>query len=208
MPRQLEANKSSEDFLVSSGIPINEALPLIEAPDKLTPQSPVSVAQRSLVLGYITLTGFGWSGQEVQNQLEKWNLYNYASDLEKALLTKTSFTQQEKVNATWLPECIQSFAWGLGLVELGHFKHCDDNLVEHFPILKDPDAFIQGAALRPFSEIYFQSDLHYRLHWASRDGRLHKEAATLDEGLIRERRKAMDWMIGVSDDWDDMHSDT
>jgi hypothetical protein len=205
---QKEAKARSESFLVANGIKINKALPFIEAPEELTPQLPAAVAQRSLVLGYIAFIGFGQTGPAMQSQLEKWNLYNHASFKEKALLAKSHYTEQEKINASWLPECIQSLAWGLTLTKLDHFYHCDDDLVTKFPIEKDPSPFLEGASLRPFSEIYFQSDLLYRLHWAARNSRLVGEKTKLSEGLIRERRKAMDWMLGVSKDWDEIPSDT
>ena len=71
-----------------------------------------------------------------------------------------------------------------------------------------PAAFIASAALRPFEEIYRQADLHYRLHWAARNARLTGAEFPVTEGFIRERRKALDWVIGVEPDWDEIPSDT
>ena len=208
MKIQEKAKTQSEAFLIKNGIPVNKALPFIEAPEELAPQPADAVARRSLVLGYIIGIGFGQPGSRLKAELEKWDLYQYVSNSEKALLTSNNIKEQEKINATWQTECVQSLAWGLGLADLDHFRRCDDNLGPKFPIMQDPTIFIQRAALRSFDEIYFESDLLYRLHWASRNARLHGNQTNLTEGLIRERRKAVDWMIGVAEDWDEIPSDT
>ena len=121
----------------------------------------------------------------------------------RELLSKAEYTQQEKVNAVWLVECVQGLAWCLSLVELDPFKHCDDNLASHFPQpFGNPSKFISQAKLRPLGEIFQQVDLHYRLHWAARNARLRGRSCKIAEGFISERRKALDWAIGVELDWD------
>jgi hypothetical protein len=208
MNLQTDAKTKSEAFLEARGIRVNAALPFIEAPEELRPVSAHDVARRSLVLGYMIGIGFRQPGSRLKAQVEKWGLYQSTSSAERMLLDKEEYSQQEIVDATWLTECVQSLAWGLGLAELDHFRGCDNDLGPKFPIMSDPAGFIAGARLRDFEDIYYQSDLLYRLHWASRDDRMHGRAATLDEGLIRERRKAMDWMLGVEADWDEVPSDT
>jgi hypothetical protein len=104
---------------------------------------------------------------------------------------------------------MQSFAWCLGLAALDCFKHCDDDLASRFPDpFADPSGFIEAATLRPFDEIYRMADLHYRLHWATRQSRLMAGDFPISEGFVRERRKALDWVIGVEPDWDEVPSDT
>ncbi len=123
--------------------------------------------------------------------------------------SRSEHTQQEKVNATWLTECVQSLAWCMGLVELNPFRRCDDDLASHFPApFTDPSGFISDAVLRPLDEIYQQADLHYRLHWADRNARLIGTQCSVDEGLISERRKPLDWVIGVEADRDEIPLDT
>ena len=208
MNLQAEAKSKSEAFFKARGIRVNEALPFIEAPEELRPVSAQDVARRSLVLGYMIGIGYRQPGSRLKAQIEKWGLYQSTSSAERALLEKEEYSKQETVDATWLTECVQSLAWGLGMVELDHFRRCDEDLGPKFPIMTDPSSFVTAARLREFEDIYFQSDLLYRLHWASRDDRMHGRTATLDEDLIRERRKAMDWMLGVEADWDEVPADT
>lgn len=203
------AKAASHEFLRLHSIEINENLPLIETINELRPQDGRSVAIRSIVLSHVIGLGFGADAKRLQASLRDFGLFEYASPKERELLSKAEHTQQEKVNATWLVECVQSLAWCLGLVDLDPFRHCDDNLASHFPPpFGDPSSFISHAKLRPLDEIYQQVDLHYRLHWAARNARLTGRLCKIAEGFISERRKALDWTIGVELDWDEVPLDT
>ena len=192
------------------GFPVIEHLPTLEAPEDLSPQSAQAVARRSMVICHVLGIGFGGSATELYEAVSRWGLLPFASAEEIRLLTTETPTKQEKINATWLTECMQSFAWCLGLAELDCFRHCDDDLASRFPepYTADPSSFIETATLRPFEEIYRMADLHYRLHWAARHSRLMAGKFPISEGFVRERRKALDWVIGVEPDWDEVPSDT
>jgi hypothetical protein len=203
------AKATSHEFLRRHCVEVNETMPLIEALEELSPQDAPSVATRSIVLCYVIGIGFGADARRLKASLDGYGLYGHASAQEQALLSRSEHTPQEKVNATWLTECVQSLAWCLGLVELNPFQRCDDDLASHFPQpFTDPKGFISTASLRPIDEIYQQVDLHYRLHWAARNARLMGRRSTVDEGLVSERRKALDWVIGVESDWDGIPLDT
>jgi hypothetical protein len=203
------ARSQSQTFLRRNGIQINETLPLIEAPSDLRPRSASDVATRCVVLGHVIGIGFGAQASRLRAALEAFGLFEFASEAEKDLLTRDEHSEQERINATWMVECVQSFAWCLALADLDPFRRCDEDLASHFPApFADPRRFISGARLRSFDEIYQQADLHYRLHWATRNARLTGSACRAEEGLIGERRKALDWTIGVAEDWDEVPMDT
>jgi hypothetical protein len=203
------AKAKSHDFLKSNLIEINESLPLIETLEESNPQNAQSVALRIVVLNHIIRVGYGADAKSMKESLEKFNLFQYASAREQNLLSRSEHTQQEKINATWHTECVQSLAWCLGLVGLNPFSLCDKNLVTHFPEpFIDPSNFVSAATLRSLDEIYEQVDLHYRLHWAVRNAQLSGRQTKLVGGLISERRKALDWVIGVESNWDEIPLDT
>lgn len=204
-----EVKNRSHDILVAQGVRINESLPLIEAPNELNPQSAESVARRAVVLVHVAGIGFGQQGARMMAPLKQFRLLQYASAQEIRLLNADAYTEQERTNAAWLVECIQALGWCLGFVDLDPFTRCDDDLASHFPkLFADPSDFIANATLRPFTELYQQADLHYRLHWAARNDRLVGAHSPLEEGVILERRKAIDWVIGVESDWDEMPLNT
>jgi hypothetical protein len=203
------AKRQSHDFLAKHGVRINETLPFIEGPAELNPQSSENVARRAIVLGHIIGIGFGQPGSTMKAPLEQFGLLQFASANETRLLNADVYTEQEKIDASWLVECMQAIGLCFGFVNLDPFAGCDDDLASHFPApFTDPSDFIATATLRPFDEIYQQADLHYRLHWAARNARLYGTDTPIQEGVIKERRKAIDWVVGVESDWDEMPMDT
>ncbi len=205
-----EAKAASQEFLEQHSVEINGSLPLIESLDDLRPQDASAVAIRSIVLCYVIGIGFGADPSRLKSALEEFGLFEQASEKERELLSRSRYSQQEKINATWQTECVQSLAWCLGLIEeLNPFRRCNDDLADNFPPpFSDPAGFIAEAALRPIEEIYQQVDLHYRLHWAARNARLLGRSGGVEEELISERRKALDWVIGVGSNWDEIPLDT
>jgi hypothetical protein len=200
---------ASHQFLRDHGIAINESLPCLEDRDDLDPQDALAVARRCVVLNYVIGTAFSADPLELNQYLTEIGLIDYASSREKELFRRAQHSEQEKINSGRLVECVQCLAWCMGLVELDPFKGCDNNLASHFPgPFIDPSDFINHARLRPFEEIYQQADLHYRMHWAARNARLKGTACAVSEELIMERRRALDWVLGVEDDWDEVPSDT
>ena len=206
-PAKIKA--SSTKSLKSMGILVPDHLPTLEEESALAPKSATAVAYRCSVLNQIIGIGFGADIGGLREALIKYELLEYASDHESEMLSRRVATAQEKIDAEWLVECMQSFAWCLGLADLNLLQHCDDDLTSCYPTPhEDPSAFIDASELRPFTEIYRQADLHYRLHWAARNARLNGDDFPVSESIIRERRRALDWVIGVEDNWDDVPSDT
>jgi hypothetical protein len=203
------AKTNSHEILRRYGIQINDSLPEIEPREEMHPQDARSVAIRCVVLSHVIGVGFGGDTVRLKGLLEEFDLYRCASPREQDLLSKHEHTEQERLDATWLTECVQSLAWCLGLVKLDPFRRCDDDLASHFPRpAADPRYFISKAALLPFDEIYQQADLHYRLHWAARNARLMGQRCRVGEEFIGERRKALDWVVGVATNWDEIPDNT
>jgi hypothetical protein len=203
------AKTTSHQFLRDHDIPINDHLPLLEGPTELKPQNAEAVARRCVVLSYVIGIAYGADVPKLNQYLKDIGLLSYASSKERQLLGREKHSEQEQINAGWIAECVQSLAWCMGLVELNPFCGCDENLASHIPRpFVDPSEFIAGAELRPFEEMYQQADLHYRLHWAARNASLTGTPCAVSEELIMERRKPLDWVIGVEEDWDKVPGDT
>jgi hypothetical protein len=200
-------NKSSR-YLRSIGIDVPEHLPQIECLDEVKPRTAQDIAGRLSALAYVIGLGFNAKGKDLLEQLNKYNLMPYVSHYEKELLSQDGIEDQEKINMCWLAEGSQALAWCIDLVQLDHFKHCDDDLAQKIPFKVDPKEFIKKAQLRPIAEIQEQSDLLYRMHWYSRNCGLTGQKCELSESIVSERRKAIDWAYGVEEDWDEIPMDT
>lgn len=203
------AKHQSHTYLAQHAIPINEALPLLESPSELAPRPAEDVARRASILTHIIGIGFGQPGGKMKKPLADYGLIEFVSDNELRLLDAAAYTEQEKTNATWLVECLQTIGWCFKFVALDPFTGCDNDLASHFPDpFTDPEEFVASTALRPFPEIFQQADLHYRLHWAAVDCRLKGLSSPIQESIMKERRKALDWVIGVEANWDEIQLDT
>jgi hypothetical protein len=200
-------NKNTE-YLSSIGIDVPEHLPQIEGIDEVKPRTAQDIASRLSALAYVIGLGFDAKGKDLLEQLNKFNLMPHVSGYESSLLSQDIIGDEDKINMSWLTECAQALAWCIGLVELDHFRHCDDDLAHKIPFKEDPQEFIQNAKLRPINEIQEQSDLLYRMHWYARNCGLTGKDCELSEGIVSERRKAIDWAYGVEEDWDEVPMDT
>lgn len=203
-----ELKTRTTDYLASVGIEVPSHLPTIEEMDEVTLRSAQDVAGRLSALAYVIGLGFGAKGSDLSEQLQKYDLVPFVSEREKSLLSEEVIDDQDKVDMSWQTECAQALAWCIGLVELDHFQHCDDDLAQKIPFKTDPSDFIRSAKLRPIAEIQEQSDLLYRMHWYAKNCRLTGRDCDLSESIISERRKAIDWVYGVEEDWDEVPMDT
>lgn len=203
------AKAASLEYLQANSIPFIEGLPLLEPLDELSPRDANAVARRIMVLSYVCGIGFDFDVSELEESLADVGLADDASQEERKLLSRRDHSSPERVDASWLIECIQALAWCLRIADLDPVEPCDADIFHHFPkIFEDPSKFIGGATIRPIDEIYAQADLHYRLHWAARNARLTGSESSLHEGRIGERRRALDWVIGVEENWDEISGDT
>lgn len=204
-----ESVKSENERLLQSlGVAVNPTLPLVENPTELQPRTAREIVQRALVLGYVIGIGFGQSGDRLKAALRQHSLYEFTTPKERGLLDSNSPSKQDQINCTWLTECVQALAWCMEMVDLDLHRQCDDDLGPRFPIFADPEPFLATARLRNFDEIYAAADLHYRAHWACRDAQLKGESCPLNMGIIKERRRALDWALGVPFEWDEIPLDT
>jgi hypothetical protein len=135
------------------------------------------------------------------------------SPAEEAFLAAEAPGQQDIINFAWRYEALFLLEWALGLVDEMPFpsRICDVPLVARTMLDRGHDAILDGASLRPAGELLDALDLHLRLHWAARQARLDKREAPagLDEGVIRERHHALNWLVRFENaDWDDIDTPT
>jgi hypothetical protein len=198
----------NDAFLRSRGVPVNSSLPLIEDVDAVHAKPAQVVAKRLCAMGYIIRSAYGMPLVEVNEWIGRLDLGDALSSEERAALASGDLSEQHKINFGWLAEGAQVLAWSLGLAELDHFRQCDDDLANKAPFKAAAKSFVASARLVPLAAIQRQADLLYRMHWATVDARLNGTECPLHEGLIRERRRAIDWVYGVAEDWDDVPLDT
>jgi len=196
----------SQEQLQALGVRVNPNLPTLEVPSELSPRSASAVCARAYVLTFIIGIGYGRTGSEMLGRIQQAGLADHLSPSERELLARSSYTPSDTARAAWLAESVQACAWALGYLLLNPLDGASAQLASHFRA--DAQQRIASAQLRPFDELYAQADLHYRLHWAARQARLDGAKFPIPELAVEMRRRALDWIIGVAEDWDDISTDT
>jgi hypothetical protein len=200
-----EVKLANEARLRSFGLVVNVHLPTIEEVAELTPRSARDVSARAGILSHLIGVGYGRTGIELLEWLREANLTKDLSPRESAFLKQMSYSDQERIWASWQVASVHACAWALGLEDMDPIGECPDTLASHFPPKQGPN---YSARLRSFEEIYCEADFYYRLHWAARQAGMQRSRFPVQEFEIQLRRKSLDWIIGLPYEWDDVPNDT
>lgn len=210
-----QRKKQTEKYLKSLNIPFIDHLPLIEEESETRIRTAQEIAERILVLVYLAyISEVPDEKENVIDFLKTNSLWDRASSKEKELFQKEILTDQETVNISWRSEGVWLLLWSINKVdklELPTGQVEISEIVSRLPeFLTDPSEFIINAIVRPTTEILDQSDLIYRLHWATRNADLNNQLmpANLDLSIIMERHYAINWVTFYADGWDEISTDT
>lgn len=210
-----QRKKQTEKYLKSLNIPFIDHLPLIEEESEVKIRAAQEIAERILVLVYLAYVSEVPDEREnVIDFLKTNSLWDKVSPDEKELFQKEELTNQETANISWRSEGVWLLLWTINKVdklELPTEQVEIPKIVSRLPeFLTDPTEFIKSAIIRPTTEILDQSDLIYRLHWATRNADLNNQPmpANLDLSIIMERHYAINWVTFYADEWDEISTDT
>ena len=210
-----QRKKQTEKYLKSLNVPFIDHLPLIEEENEVKIRTAQEIAERILILVYLAYVSEVPDEREnVIEFLETNLLWDKVSPDEKELFQKEELTDQETTNISWRSEGVWLLLWTINKVdklELPTEQVEIPKIVSLLPeFLTDPTEFIKNAIVRPTTEILDQSDLVYRLHWATRNADLNNQPmpANLDLSIIMERHYAINWVTFYADEWDEVSTDT
>lgn len=119
------------------------------------------------------------------------------------------------VNVSWSVECSFALLWALGVVPTDEMEAPSDSCdtgsmagyVQQFSSFSE---FKDACSMRSKDEIIEMADLYYNYHWACVDNRINPKTScgALSEGVVMERRKALEWLICEETDWKEISLDT
>lgn len=138
----------------------------------------------------------------------EFGLKNYLFPDEKKVLEECD--ERVAVNVSWTIECSYLLAWVLGLISTEEMEApCNlpdgsHGLFKFVQPFHDFEDFKASCNLRQSSEIMDMFDLYYNYHWACVDNRLNPDTncGELNEEVVMERRKALEWLICKDKNWD------
>lgn len=187
-----------------------DPLPII---DPTTARSGEALAARALVLNAIVGLAYDVPARLLREWIVADGLTQSLSAEEAKLLEGEPIEEQAKINLSWSLEAIYALLWAGGFtpslpLDAGSEQEAFNALPR---VLEDETGreFTRRVRLRPYAELYAMRDLYYRAHWFTRDGRLNGyDTAPFDGDVIMERRKALEWLLDETVDWDDVEMNT
>lgn len=190
------------------GLPINNALPLLDMPTDI--RFAGDVFARLMCLHVAAACAYGFD----RTKAKEWIAQEAIADcLTNSELNFISHGDGDPEKFKLQIEGMWALAWALGLVPLLDFsKGCEPQFAALLPNLKvlQPTAVLKGkVSVRPLHEIVEACDLAYCLDWSIRQQLLLSKQVPVKivPFIVIERRRALDWLVEASD-WDDVSLDT
>lgn len=204
--------KSKNDQLISEkGYRFNNFLPILETPALRTL---TEIKGRISVLNALINLAFEAPTFLIKNWIESHNLSQHLSESEIEVLNAENedLTQLQINTLLWNLESLWALMWLTELIDtLEAEEFVGDSMAELLPNLQQNEGnekIENIEKIRPELEIYTTLDYYYRLHWYCVDERINGREAQLNEGVIYERRKALEWAFNRENDWDNVEMST
>lgn len=201
---------ANNERIKAKGYRVNEWLPVLESP---TPRSLEEIKGRMGVMNALINIAFRAPVHIIKEWIEAQQLTQYLSENEKALLESEDELADEDIAILgWYLESLWALMWLTEMDDnLEAEIHVPDHMASLLPNLQQNDnneRLNQLQHIRDEVTACHMLDYYYRLHWYCVDQRLNGRQVKLNEGLVYERRKALEWALNRSNDWDDVELGT
>jgi hypothetical protein len=206
--------RESEAIIRRAGGQICDWLPALDTDHK--PRDLGAVVRRALILNAMLQIYFKAPIAVIKDWITRNGIADDLADSEREILAKEDddLTEQERVNLYWYIEALWALAWAGRLIDdLPFDQAVGNNLASLCPALQrneDGSKLSKKMRLRSRDELFRMLDLHYRLHWWTRNAQLTgQETGVVRLDIIMERRKALEWLMDAEKcDWDSVETST
>ncbi len=203
-----------KESLKKLGVPFNSNLPKL---DNNKFKSSKDVAIRVNIMNvFIAICDNPKSIPFFNNLIKEQGLYDFLSESEKVILERGKFLKQEEIDISWYQESLFVLCWCLDIIDKVESPLKEVKLEQIFssiPPEVDLDKFIQTSKLIDGDRIKLELYFYYAIHWALKHPNewsfFNKlKYAKFDISIIKERRKALEWVFDENIDWDEVTMDT
>lgn len=209
---QLARRTYNNKIITELGLPVLDDLPVVEDEKTTQLRSAETIAKRCLATTFCAVKGETKDQSFVDSLIKEYAAHGYFSPEERQFIETMNPPQQKLIDFSWRYECVHVFLWAMGLRDSLSRANETCPVSDDMKLLKKmgPAKFVAESKRRAPKEILDMADFYYRLHWAAIELRIKgKKSELLDEGVIRERHRALNWLIGyLNQDWDDVRTDT
>lgn len=209
--KRTQIKDENTHLIKTKGYRVNEWLPILEAPDTRALED---IRGRMSVMNALINISFEAPVKIIKDWISQSGLDTHLSEWEKAVLEKADedLSNLEINTLRWYLEGLWALMWAMGMIDtLDEKEWCGDEMAALLPDLQEGENNKKIDALsnlRPETELYTMLDYYYRLHWYCVDERIKGNEALINEGLVYERRKALEWLMNKEADWDNVEMGT
>jgi hypothetical protein len=209
---QVRRKDWAEAILQTQGIPINQHLPMIECEQETTIRLAPEIVGRLLALCAVAGIATDENRKAVEEFARDKGAEANFTAMEAKFFADPKPAMRDRIQFSWQYEGAWVLLWALNLCdETLSFPDTTCDVQRIIDVVCTSDD-LATKSVRSKSEILDQADLIYRYHWAVRQAGLDGKGdpGGLDGGVVMERHRALNWLIGCNgeDDWDEVTTDT
>ncbi|MGB4812081.1 MAG: DUF4272 domain-containing protein [Methylophilaceae bacterium] len=203
---------ANEARIIKLGLGVNDWLPILDTP-ALRPLNEIKA--RMSVMNALINIAFDAPTALIKQWLEKHQLISHLSASEVQIINteNAALTEDALIELNWYLESLWALMWATNMIDsLNVVQHVGDNQASLLPNLEKNESnqkIDKINSIQSETSLYAMLDYYYRLHWFCVNDRLNQgKQQKVNEGLIVERRKALEWIFNRSGDWDDVAMNT
>ncbi|MCG7521346.1 DUF4272 domain-containing protein [Ruegeria sp. Ofav3-42] len=202
--------KETARVLGTRHVSVNPHLPFLDIQGL---KKPVEICERINALhALVGLTGV--EGLRLKKWLLEANTWRHLSLGEQALFEKSELDTETMNRLSWMQESVYVLCWAGNLVPDINGPESESDMSDIYPQIPPASDFqdlLVSFRLRSEAEICQKLDIYYCLHASTRHPELWQEPVDLENvkiAAVLERRHALEWLCGGSDEWDEVSLDT
>ena len=215
MKTQQERKAASEAYIRSQGIGVFEGLPYCPDAGEVRLKSFDAICKRAVAALLMTQIALELRNENFKavsyfvGLIDQYGVKDVLNAKERKLYN-VQYTEQDALDVVWEYECYWALVWALGLVDdiRAAGEICDCGAAIRFVSgCQTMQEFQATCHLRSVDEILDMLDLYYRYHWACVQKRAIDPTlptGDLNEEVVFERRRGLEWLISGEDDWHDI----
>lgn len=193
-------------------LPFLESLPVVEDEADVKPRSAEEIVHRCLAVLVSAVKGETNDQALVDELVDDFGIRAHLTRAERRFLADPNPTPQELVDFSWQYEAVHVLLWAVGQQPELMPPNQQVEVPTMIELVRDRDTrrIIASSNPRSVSELLDMADLYYHLHWSAIELRLRGiDNPAVHEGTVRERHRALNWLIRYFDqEWDDVATDT
>lgn len=212
---QKKRREKNNDFIRNNEITVSESLVSHKDDSEVVLKDKAAVCKRAMTCLLVIQIACDIGNDNYEEglayfkpMLEKFGLMDELNGKEKRILDGT-YSMQDAIDMDWAYETYWSLCWCLGLVDdikdAGDVCDCQA-AIDFIRSCDTTDDFINKCELRSKEEILDMLDLYFRYQWAINDAKVKptSETGDLDESIVIERRRGLEWIVSEEEDWYDL----